>query len=75
MNMQETTTMLEDRQVNVKAKLALLWVALMVFYIRSYAVERADKGLKPLAQAQNRLVLRKSYIYITTFSHSFSQAT
>ena len=25
--------MLEDRKVNVKAKLALLWVALMFFYI------------------------------------------
>ncbi len=33
MNTQETTTMLEDRKVNVKAKLALLWVALMFFYI------------------------------------------
>jgi len=33
MNTQETTTMLEDRQVNVKARLALLWVALMFFYI------------------------------------------
>jgi hypothetical protein len=33
MNMQETTTMLEDRKVNVKARLALLWVALMFFYI------------------------------------------
>ena len=32
-------------------------------YSRAYAVERADKRLKPLAQAQNRLVLRKSYIY------------
>jgi hypothetical protein len=33
MNAQETTTMLEDRKVNVKAKLALLWIALMFFYI------------------------------------------
>ena len=33
MNTQETTTMLEDRKVNVKAKLTLLWVALMFFYI------------------------------------------
>ena len=33
MSTQETTTMLEDRKVNVKAKLALLWVALMFFYI------------------------------------------
>ena len=33
MNTQETATMLEDRRVNVKAKLALLWVALMFFYI------------------------------------------
>ncbi len=33
MNTQETPTMLEDRKVNVKAKLALLWVALMFFYI------------------------------------------
>jgi hypothetical protein len=33
MNIQETTRMLEDRKVNVKAKLALLWVALMFFYI------------------------------------------
>jgi hypothetical protein len=33
MNTQETPTMLEDRQVNVKARLALLWVALMFFYI------------------------------------------
>jgi hypothetical protein len=32
-NTQGTTTMLEDRKVNVKAKLALLWVALMFFYI------------------------------------------
>jgi Family of unknown function (DUF6326) len=29
----QTTTMLEDRRVNVKSKLALLWVALMFFYI------------------------------------------
>ena len=33
MNAQETTTMLEDRKVNVKARLALLWIALMFFYI------------------------------------------
>jgi len=33
MDTQETTTTLEDRKVNVKAKLALLWVALMFFYI------------------------------------------
>jgi hypothetical protein len=29
----ENTSMLEDRKVNVKVKLALLWVALMFFYI------------------------------------------
>jgi hypothetical protein len=33
MNANETGSMLEDRKVNVKAKLALLWVALMFFYI------------------------------------------
>jgi len=33
MNTQQTPGMLEDRKVNVKAKLALLWVALMFFYI------------------------------------------
>jgi hypothetical protein len=33
MNTKQTTSMLEDRKVNVKAKLALLWVALMFFYI------------------------------------------
>jgi hypothetical protein len=33
MNTNETGRMLEDRRVNVKAKLALLWVALMFFYI------------------------------------------
>ena len=33
MSVQETKTKLEDRQVNVKAKLALLWVALMFLYI------------------------------------------
>ncbi|UCC62506.1 MAG: hypothetical protein JSV36_17345, partial [Anaerolineae bacterium] len=33
MNTQETPTMLEDRQVNVKAMLALLWVAFMFFYL------------------------------------------
>ena len=33
MNGQKTTTMLEDRRVNVKVRLALLWVALMFFYI------------------------------------------
>jgi hypothetical protein len=33
MNTNETGIMLEDRKVNVKAKLALLWVALMFFYI------------------------------------------
>jgi hypothetical protein len=33
MNTNETGSMLEDRKVNVKAKLALLWVALMFFYI------------------------------------------
>ena len=32
-NTKHTTSMLEDRKVNVKAKLALLWVALMFFYI------------------------------------------
>jgi hypothetical protein len=32
MNTKQTASMLEDRKVNVKAKLALLWVALMVFY-------------------------------------------
>jgi hypothetical protein len=33
MTTKETASMLEDRKVNVKAKLALLWVALMFFYI------------------------------------------
>jgi hypothetical protein len=33
MNTNETGSMLEDRKVNVKAKLALLWVALMFLYI------------------------------------------
>ena len=33
MNTKQTENMLEDRKVNVKAKLALLWVALMLFYI------------------------------------------
>jgi hypothetical protein len=33
MNTKQTASMLEDRKVNVKAKLALLWVALMFFYI------------------------------------------
>jgi hypothetical protein len=33
MNTNQTTSMLEDRKVNVKAKLALFWVALMFFYI------------------------------------------
>jgi hypothetical protein len=32
-NEQKTTTRLDDRQVNVKVRLALLWVALMFFYI------------------------------------------
>jgi hypothetical protein len=33
MNTNQTTSMLEDRKVNVKAKLAFLWVALMFLYI------------------------------------------
>ena len=33
MNKLETKTILEDRQVNVKARLALLWIALMFLYI------------------------------------------
>ena len=33
MNANQTASMLEDRKVNVKAKLALLWVALMFLYI------------------------------------------
>ena len=33
MNTKQTASILEDRKVNVKAKLALLWVALMFFYI------------------------------------------
>ena len=33
MNSQKTATMLDDRKVNVKVKLALLWVALMFFFI------------------------------------------
>jgi len=33
MNTRQTARMLEDRKVNVKAKLAFLWVALMFFYI------------------------------------------
>jgi hypothetical protein len=33
MKTKKTASTLEDRQVNVKAKLALLWVALMFFYL------------------------------------------
>ena len=33
MKTNDTASMLEDRNVNVKVKLALLWVALMFFYI------------------------------------------
>jgi len=33
MNAKKTASMLEDRKVNVKVVLALLWVALMFFYI------------------------------------------
>lgn len=33
MNKLETKTILEDRQVSAKARLALLWTALMFFYI------------------------------------------
>ena len=33
MNANETVSKLEDRKVNVKVNLALLWVALMFFYI------------------------------------------
>ena len=33
MNTEESASMLVDRKVNVKVKLALLWVALMFFYI------------------------------------------
>ena len=33
MNTKDAASMLEDRKVNVKAKLALLWVALMFLYI------------------------------------------
>jgi len=33
MDTNETARMLEDRKVNVKTKLAFLWVALMFFYI------------------------------------------
>ena len=33
MNTKQTASILEDRKVNVKAKLAFLWVALMFFYI------------------------------------------
>ena len=33
MNTKNTKRMLEDKKVNVKARLALLWVALMFFYI------------------------------------------
>ena len=33
MSTRETGSLLEDRNVNTKAKLALLWVALMFFYI------------------------------------------
>jgi hypothetical protein len=33
MKTNDTTSMLEDRNVNVKVKLALFWVALMFFYI------------------------------------------
>lgn len=33
MKKEQTTSLLEDRSVNIKTKLALLWVALMFFYI------------------------------------------
>jgi hypothetical protein len=33
MNTKQTGSKLEDRKVNVKAKLAFLWIALMFFYI------------------------------------------
>ena len=33
MNTEQTASTLEDRRVNVKVKLALLWAALMFFYI------------------------------------------
>jgi hypothetical protein len=33
MNTKQSAGMLEDRKVNVKAKLAFLWIALMFFYI------------------------------------------
>ena len=33
MKTEQTASMLEDRRVNVKVKLALLWAALMFFYI------------------------------------------
>ena len=33
MKTKKTAIMLEDKKVNVKAKLALLWVALMFFYV------------------------------------------
>ena len=33
MNTKQTASMLEDRKVNVKAKLSFLWIALMFFYI------------------------------------------
>lgn len=33
MNIKQTAGMLDDRKVNMKARLALLWVALMFFYI------------------------------------------
>jgi len=43
-NEQKTMTMLEDRQVNVKAKLALLWAALMFFYIYNDLLSMMQPG-------------------------------
>ena len=44
MSAHETESVLEDRKVNVKAKLALLWVALMFFYIYNDAFSLLQPG-------------------------------
>ena len=56
MNAQETTTMLEDRKVNVKAKLALLWIALMFFYIYNDLFSLWQPG--PMVLGLQRIVYR-----------------
>ena len=44
MNTNDTGSMLEDKKVNVKAKLALLWVALMFFYIYNHIFSLFQPG-------------------------------